>query len=528
MPRRARPQLLESTELKKMSNSKVSHYGFRGGIQLFESDNASSMLSQSILEHMKNALVILRDDSNGLKIVLSNHRFAELFGLSSQTHELVSLSEASFGDQLEAVVRSSLDADDSMDELEFSYTPDDPADEKRHFLVSVSRIDLPDSGKGILATFDEITEWKKRQSQVMEASRLVSIGEMAAGIAHEINNPLAAVMGFAQLAMRRDVDETVQKDLDKILTQAKRASKIIANLQSFARRYKPKKEPVHVVDILDKVLDFRSYEMQVSNIALVKNIEPRIPLIMGDEHQLDKAFLNIIINAEQSMTEARGAGTLTIDVRRIDDKVRVSISDDGVGLAEETISKIFDPFFTTRDVGQGTGLGLSVCYGIIHEHDGTITVESKPDEGAEFIVDLPIGDIGPDMPIDEAFFDEFRGKLKILIVDDEPAVAEFLSRALTDSGHSVDVHDRGEDVIQKSDLDQYDLMILDVRMPGVDGEALFEHVRRLYANAPPKILFITGDTSNPSTKAFVDSTGSPALMKPFTLEHLMSAIKRLG
>lgn len=506
----------------------MSYNGFRGGVQLSEPDTARNMMSQTILEHMKNALVILRDDPDGLKIVLNNHRFAELFGLSSQSHDLVSLSEATSGGELENVIRSSMDSANPLDELEFSCTTADSPDEKRNFLVSISRIVLSDSNEGILATFDEITEWKKRQSQVMEASRLVSIGEMAAGIAHEINNPLAAVMGFAQLAMRRNVDETIQKDLDKILTQAKRASKIIANLQSFARKYKPAMEPVHVVDILEKVLEFKSYEMQVGNIELVKNIGPRIPLIMGDEHQLDQVFLNMVINAEQAMTALRGSGTLTIDVRRVDDKVRVSISDDGPGIAEENISKIFDPFFTTREVGQGTGLGLSICYGIVHEHEGTISVENKPDGGATFIVDLPIGDVGLDMPIDEAFFAELPDKMKILIVDDEPAVAEFLSRALTDSGHSVDVHERGEDVIKKPDLDKYDLMILDVRMPGVDGEALFEHVRERYANAPPRILFITGDTTNPSTKAFVDRTGSPALMKPFTLEHLMSAIKRLG
>ena len=519
---------MESAEAMKTGNSDVSHNGFRGGVQLSESDNAVNMLSQSILEHMKNALVILRDDSDGLKIVLNNRRFSELFGPGSQSRELALLSDAFSGRQLEDVIRSSMDSGDSMPELEFSCTTADSSDEKRHFLVSISRIELSDSGDGILATFDEITEWKKRQAQVMEASRLVSIGEMAAGIAHEINNPLAAVMGFAQLAMRREVDETVQRDLDKILTQAKRASKIIANLQSFARRYKPTKEPVHVVDILEKVLEFRSYEMQVSDIEVVKNVEPRIPLIMGDEHQLDQAFLNMVINAEQSMTDARGAGTLTIDVRRVDDSVRVSFSDDGVGIPEENISRIFDPFFTTREVGQGTGLGLSICYGIIHEHGGAITVESKPDEGAAFIVDLPIGDVGLDMPIDETFFADLPEKMKILIVDDEPAVAEFLSRALTEFGHSVDVHERGEDVIRKPDLDKYDLMILDVRMPGVDGEALFEHVQGLDSKSAPRILFITGDATNPSTKAFVDRTGSPALTKPFTLEHLMSAIRRLG
>ena len=493
-----------------------------------ESDSASTMLSQSILEHMKSALVILRDDSDGLKIVLNNRRFADLFGLSSKSHEPLSLSDATFGGRLEELIRSGMDSDESIDELEFNCTTVDSPDEERHFLVSISRIALSEYDEGILATFDEVTEWKKRQSQVMEASRLVSIGEMAAGIAHEINNPLAAVMGFAQLAMRRNTDESVQKDLNKILTQSKRASKIIANLQSFARSYKPTKEPVHVIDILEKVLEFRSYEMQVSNIEVVKNIEGRIPLIMGDEHQLDQAFLNMIINAEQAMTEARGAGTLTVDVRRVDDKVRVSISDDGPGIDEESISKIFDPFFTTREVGQGTGLGLSICYGIIHEHDGAITVESRPGEGATFIVEFPVGNVELDLPIDETFFSELPIKMNILIVDDEPAVAEFLSRALTDFGHVVDVHERGEDVIQRSDLDRYDLMILDVRMPGVDGEALFEHVREVYTSAPPKILFITGDTTNPSTKAFVDRTGSPALTKPFTLEHLMSAIRRLG
>ncbi len=196
-------------------------------------------LNNSIIEGIKHPLLVL-DES--LRIVKCNGQFQDIFQLGQGVGPGAHLMKVLPENKLEAIIKQSIAADKPINEVEFSCHIGD--EEERHFLVAVSIIKLSSSKNGVLVIFDEITEWKRRQFQVMEASRLVSVGEMAAGIAHEINNPLAAVMGFSQLVLRREVDETVRKDLDKILAEAKRASKIIANLQSFARRYKPRKEYV--------------------------------------------------------------------------------------------------------------------------------------------------------------------------------------------------------------------------------------------------------------------------------------------
>ena len=383
-----------------------------------------------------------------------------------------------------------------------------------------------------MLSFDEITEWKQRQNKVTEASRLVSIGEMAAGIAHEINNPLAAVMGFAQLAMRRNVDDSIRRDLDKILAESKRASKIIANLQSFARRYKPRQEPVNVIEILQKVLEFRSYESQVSNIAVAMKFDPRTPLVMGDEHQLDQVFLNIVINAEHMMSITNGGGNLNIEVGFHDDKVFISFEDDGPGIEPDVLPKIFDPFFTTKEVGKGTGLGLSICYGIVHEHGGIIRVSGTPGNGATFVVELPAPEVEPGEESaakdNTPETDNACRPLNVLIVDDEPLVVEFLSRVLTEFGHTVAMAENGNSVMEMTDLDEYDLIMLDVRMPGVGSETLFDHIRGVSNDISNRILYITGDATNPDTRAFIAATGSPVLTKPFTIEDLLTAVRRIA
>ena len=378
--------------------------------------------------------------------------------------------------------------------------------------------------------FDEITEWKRRQFQVMEASRLVSVGEMAAGIAHEINNPLAAVMGFSQLVLRREVDEMVRKDLNKILAEAKRASKIIANLQSFARRYKPRKEYISVADIVQKILDFRSYELQVNNIEIITRFDPQTPYILGDEHQLEQVFLNIVTNAEQFMASANGEGTLTVTIESADEKVLITFSDDGPGILKDDLPKIFDPFFTTKEVGSGTGLGLSICYGMVHEHDGTITVESTYGEGATITIELPLPDLPAPSPanIESPIATLPMEKMRILVVDDEPLIAECLSRALGDEGHLVELAKTGSELIENRNLTRYDIIILDVKMPGLDGIELFERIKQLPDDVSSRVLFITGDTSNPATREFIASTGNPMLAKPFTLDGLVSSVCRFA
>ncbi|MCI0868398.1 MAG: response regulator [Chloroflexi bacterium] len=494
-----------------------------------EALSEANMLSRAIIDHLSHALVVV---DRSMRVIHTNLRFRSLFSVNEDVAQMgITIGKVMDDESLTGIIQHCVKSGDPLREMEYTCSAR-VGEEARQFLLDISLFVIPSNKERILLSFDEITEWKQRQNQVTEASRLVSIGEMAAGIAHEINNPLAAVMGFAQLAMRRNVDDSIRRDLDKILAESKRASKIIANLQSFARRYKPRQEPVNVIEILQKVLEFRSYESQVSNIAVAMKFDPRTPLVMGDEHQLDQVFLNIVINAEHMMFITNGGGNLNIEVGLRDDKVFISFEDDGPGIEPDVLPKIFDPFFTTKEVGKGTGLGLSICYGIVHEHGGIIRVSGTPGNGATFVVELPAPEVEPGEESaakdNTPETDNACRPLNVLIVDDEPLVVEFLSRVLTEFGHTVAMAENGNSVMEMTDLDKYDLIMLDVRMPGVGSETLFDHIRGVSNDISNRILYITGDATNPDTRAFIAATGSPVLTKPFTIEDLLTAVRRIA
>ncbi len=231
---------------------------------------------------------------------------------------------------------------------------------------------------------------KQLQQELALSNRLAAIGELAAGVAHEINNPLTGIIGFSQRLMRKNTNEEVGRDLERIHSEALRAAKVVENLLTFARRKEPKKEPSNINDILAKTLELRAYELKTSNIDLVIEPSPDLPNAIVDFQQLQQVFLNIILNAEQAMTEARGGGKLTIKTQQVKGFIRVSFTDDGPGIPEEHLDKLFDPFFTTRGERGGTDLGLSLCHGIVTEHGGKIYARSKPGKGATFFVELPL------------------------------------------------------------------------------------------------------------------------------------------
>ena len=248
-----------------------------------------------------------------------------------------------------------------------------------------------------LISWLDTTDRKRAEEEKVEleqkahlASRLASVGEMASGIAHEINNPLTAVIGFAQLLMDTDLPEEIKEDLVIINKEAQRAAGVARNLLTFARKHAPSKQPTNVNSIIEGVLTLRAYEQNVSNIQINTKLTSDLPEVMADYSQLQQVFINIILNAEAAMLEANNGGTLTITTQRFNHSIRASFADDGPGIAKENLDRIFDPFFTTKEVGKGTGLGLSVCHGIISEHGGKIYARSKPGSGATFVVELPI------------------------------------------------------------------------------------------------------------------------------------------
>ncbi|MFC2016835.1 PAS domain S-box protein [Chloroflexota bacterium] len=230
---------------------------------------------------------------------------------------------------------------------------------------------------------------KELQRELNLSSRLAAIGELAAGVAHEINNPLTGILGFSERLMRKSTDEEASRDLERIHNEAKRAAKVMENLLTFARPHKPKKQYADINDILQKALELRAYELKTSNIKFVTDLSSSLPKTIADFQQIQEVFLNIILNAEQAMTEANRGGKLVIKTQKVKDCIRVSFADDGAGIPAEHLDKVFDPFFTTRGEKGGTGLGLSVCHGIVIEHGGTIYAKSKLGHKTTFFVELP-------------------------------------------------------------------------------------------------------------------------------------------
>ncbi|HEY82742.1 MAG TPA: PAS domain S-box protein [Dehalococcoidia bacterium] len=236
----------------------------------------------------------------------------------------------------------------------------------------------------------DITERKKRQEQLLITDRLASIGELASGIAHELNNPLTGILGFSQLLLDKDVPEDVKEDLRVISRESQRAASIVKNFLSFARKHPAERKPVQINEVIEGVVKLRAYEQNVHNIEVATQLAPDLPLVLADSFQLQQVFLNIIINAEHFMTKAHGKGTITITTEQAEDVVRISLADDGPGISQENLGHLFDPFFTTKEEGKGTGLGLSICHGIIAEHGGRIYAESELGKGATFVIELPV------------------------------------------------------------------------------------------------------------------------------------------
>jgi CheY-like chemotaxis protein len=254
-----------------------------------------------------------------------------------------------------------------------------------------------------------------------------------------------------------------------------------------------------------------------------------LPVTIADAGQLQQVFLNLIVNAETEMKLARGSGRLSIKTEQIDNNIRVSFKDDGPGIAEENLERIFNPFFTTRQVGQGTGLGLSVCYGIVSEHGGRIYAESKLGKGATFIVELPIvtEDKQLEFPEPAVQGQQKVTGAKILVVDDEPVVREFISKVLAEEGHQVETVDNAEDALEMVKIKTYRIILLDIKMPGMSGIELYKRFQKIAPSLARRVVFVTGDVMGARTTAFLSKAKAPYITKPFDGKQLNIAINRI-
>jgi len=388
----------------------------------------------------------------------------------------------------------------------------------------------------LLCSMNDITEHKRAEDEKRQlelkaqaTSRLASVGEMAAGVAHEINNPLTAVTGYAQLLMdREDISPDIRADLEAINDGARRVAGIVKRLLAFSRQTKPERKLVDINELIESTLILRAYHLRVNNIEVVTRLAPGILETVVDPGQIQQVLLNLIVNAETEMKLARGKGRLTITTEKKDNTIRTCVEDNGPGINPEVMNKIFDPFFTTREVGQGTGLGLSLCYGIITEHKGRIYVESKPGKGATFIVELPVitevASLKPPEPVVKK--SKKAAKARVLVVDDEQVVRDVVNRVLTGEGHKVETVDNAADALKKIESQKYDLMLVDVKMPGMSGVTLYKRIQKIDKSLARRVVFITGDIMGADTEKFLSETKVAHIDKPFDAGQLSREVRR--
>ncbi len=390
----------------------------------------------------------------------------------------------------------------------------------------------PQRDEEVLCLIRDVTDQKMLQEQLIQSEKMSAIGQLVSGVAHELNNPLAGISAFAQLLLAEKRFPPDQRTAaETIYSEARRASRIVQNLLTFARQHKAEKGPAAINQVLDDTLELRGYELRVRGIDVRREYDEALPDTMGDAHQLQQVFLNLITNAEQAMERAEGRHhRLTVRTRRAGEAIRIEIEDTGGGVPPNLLERIFNPFFTTKPTGHGTGLGLSISLGIVREHEGRIWAENAAQGGARFVVELPV--IVPrasgEFPAALAAH-PVGDSLHILVVDDEASVRVALQRYLAARGHDVETTASGQDALGLLRAGEYDAVIVDMRMPDLSGEQLFEELRSADREHAERVIFTTGDLVSEQMRRFLDGSGRPCVPKPFefsSFDQVLPAARR--
>jgi GAF domain-containing protein/CheY-like chemotaxis protein len=377
---------------------------------------------------------------------------------------------------------------------------------------------------------DNLARLRDTQAQLVQAAKMSALGQLVSGVAHELNNPLSVIIGYGQLLLARDIPAPLQRPVELMVSQSDRMAKIVKSLLLFARQRAPERSAVDVNEVIEQTLTLRQHQLQLSGIAVERELEADLPCIAGDAQQLQQVILNLVLNAEQAILEARHGRRIALRTRQRPDgrAVIAQVIDDGPGIPPAALPHVFEPFFTTKEVGTGTGLGLSVSYGIVEEHGGRLSVESAP--GATvFTIELPVTPVPAAPPPAPPLAQSARMDGHVaLVVEDEPAVQDMVVALLRDSGWSVDVAPGGTAALARLREHRYDLIVTDIRMPEGSGEELYRLAVAADGALARRFLFISGDTANPDAWRFLREAQVPAIEKPFASALFLEAVRRIA
>jgi signal transduction histidine kinase/ActR/RegA family two-component response regulator len=405
---------------------------------------------------------------------------------------------------------------------------------------------------GRVEIYRDLTAQRVFQAKLLQTEKLAALGQMVTGIAHELSNPLTSILGYSQrLLVRKDLAGRIE-EARQIYEEAERASTILRQLLLSAREARPERKRVALNQVVLRAMELQRFGSAAEKIRIELDLDPTLPFVTGDSGQLQQVLMNLIGNARQAIVLEGKAGTIRLRTARSGDhRILLQVSDDGPGIPQTILSRIFDPFFTTKPAGVGTGLGLAIVLGVVREHGGQVSVSSPPEGGTVFTVELPVSAESslepgkrfeeaeePLLPVSRTAADHrirahavpqralrslYRGT-RVLVVEDEPTVARLIADVLEDEGLHVDVLLDGREALERAGREAFDLVICDMKMPGLDGQHFYQSVARARNPLQERFLFVTGDVIAQQTQEFLERNHLPHVAKPFRVEELTEKV----
>ena len=357
---------------------------------------------------------------------------------------------------------------------------------------------------------EQVGDYQRRLAQ---SEKMSAVGKLLAGIVHELNNPLTTILGFAQLLAR--TAEGNKKNLDRIVSETERCARIVGNVLRISRPGKTDKQAIDLNSTVRETLELASYQLRLNKISLGLKLTAKSPTISVNPCEFTQVLLNIVTNAVQAIGENREEGSVDVSTEISKDQVMIHVRDNGPGLPEDHVSKIFEPFFTTKEMG--TGLGLSLSRQLVEANQGEISVVSEQDQGTTFTLKFPLAEADREIEVD---LDRPR---RILVADDEHHILDLVDAVLSDADCEVECVGSGAEAISRLEAADFDLVISDMRMPGIGGREVIEWIRSQGKGG--EVLLLTGDVASREMKEFIALSGVSCLSKPFRIGELVDAVE---
>jgi PAS domain S-box-containing protein len=384
-------------------------------------------------------------------------------------------------------------------------------------------------GRDITEKKRSAEELARQRESLYQREKLAALGSLLAGVAHELNNPLSVVVARAVL-LEEQGDSPTQAAALKIRTAAERCARIVRTFLAMARQQQPERGPVAINDVVSAALDITGYAIRTSSIEVALDLSKGMPLILADADQLHQVLLNLIINAQQSLQDQPAPRRIRVTTcyDYLADVLCISVADNGPGIPEDLRARVFEPYFTTKPTGIGLGVGLAVSLGIVEAHGGTLTVNCPSEGGAVFTIVLPVGAVEAAGAKAGPSWKAGASVRTILIVDDEAEIRETLSEILIGAQHRVVTASSGREALERMAAEHYDVILTDIRMPDLDGRALYEEIERRWPGRAGRVVFVTGDTLASALRGFVSESGRPVIEKPFLPSEVRRVVAELA